>query len=283
MIDSRPTISASPLADADLQLVLSAWQSATDRLQATHRTLREEVRRLSDELEAKTRELSRQNRLADLGLMAAHVAHEVRNCLAPVTLYLSLLRRRMAGDEQSLSLMDRLESGFISLDATVNDLLQFTSPKQAERRPFVVADVLRDVCESLSPQLSAQRIRCEIDAPRNLVFSADAAMLRRAVLNLALNAIDAMPGGGELILTACRTQHGLEIEVADSGPGLSDRDRLRVFEPFFTTKSNGIGLGLSIVYRIAEAHGGGVLVRNCPQGGAAFTVHLPYFSTEGQE
>jgi signal transduction histidine kinase len=105
-------------------------------------------------------------------------------------------------------------------------------------------------------------------------------MLRRAVLNLVLNAVDAMPGGGEIVITACRTRQGLELEVADSGPGLSDRDRARVFEPFFTTKSGGIGLGLSIVFRIAEAHGGAVLVRNCPQGGAAFTLHLPHTQTE---
>jgi signal transduction histidine kinase len=136
------------------------------------------------------------------------------------------------------------------------------------------------VCDSIAPQTAAQKIRVEVDAPQNMSFSADAAMLRRAVLNLLLNAVDAMPTGGEIIITACRTRQGLEIEVADSGPGLSDRDRARVFEPFFTTKSRGIGLGLSIVFRIAEAHGGAVLVRNCPQGGAAFTLLLPFNSSE---
>ncbi len=91
------TVSGSPAGDAELQAVLAAWHSATDRLQQTHEALRREVRRLTDELEIKNRELARKNRLADLGQMASHVAHEVRNSLVPLTLYLSLLRRHLAG------------------------------------------------------------------------------------------------------------------------------------------------------------------------------------------
>ena len=82
--------------DMELHAVLAAWHSATDRLQQTHEVLRREVRRLTEELEVKNRELARKNRLADLGQMASHVAHEVRNSLVPITLYLSLLRRQLA-------------------------------------------------------------------------------------------------------------------------------------------------------------------------------------------
>jgi signal transduction histidine kinase len=90
-----------------------------------------------------------------------------------------------------------------------------------------------------------------------------------------LNALDAMPHGGNLVVTACQSERGLEIEVADSGPGIADHDYDRIFEPFYTTKSSGTGLGLAIVQRIADAHGGRVWARNCPEGGAAFTIHLP--------
>jgi signal transduction histidine kinase len=101
-------------------------------------------------------------------------------------------------------------------------------------------------------------------------------MLRRAVLNLVLNAVDAMPEGGELVVTSFHGRNGgFEIEIADSGPGLSDEQLEKAFDPFFTTKSTGTGLGLSIVQRIAEAHGGRVTATNCPQGGAAFTIQLP--------
>src|SRR6266576_1831011 len=93
--------------DLDLQTIFAAWNEATDRLQRTHEALRSEVRRLSDELEAKNLELARKNRLADLGQMASHVAHEVRNSLVPVTLYLSLLRRRLSEDTMSRELLDK--------------------------------------------------------------------------------------------------------------------------------------------------------------------------------
>ena len=94
-------------------------------------------------------------------------------------------------------------------------------------------------------------------------------------MNLALNALDAMPDGGELVFTSFQGQDAVEIEVADSGPGLSDQAIARVFEPFFTTKNNGTGLGLAIVERVAAAHQGEVTAVNCPEGGAAFSIRIP--------
>ena len=100
--DSVDLTSLGP--DSDLQVVLAAWHEATDRLQHTHEALRNEVSRLTDELEIKNRELARKNRLADLGQMASHVAHEVRNGLAPLTLYLSLLRRKAGDNKEAIRL-----------------------------------------------------------------------------------------------------------------------------------------------------------------------------------
>src|SRR6478752_7776425 len=127
----QPAVAASAppvlnMADADLQTILLAWNEATDRLQQTHEALRSEVSRLSDELEAKNRELARKNRLADLGQMASHVAHEVRNSLVPMKLYLSLLRRRIAEDS-SAGVLDKVMAGFTALEATVGDLLHFST------------------------------------------------------------------------------------------------------------------------------------------------------------
>ena len=121
---------------ADLTTVLAAWNTATVRLQETHEALRSEVRRLTDELEVKNRELARKNRLADLGQMASHIAHEVRNNLVPVTLYLSLLRRRLSDDSGSLDILDKVGAGCIAMDATVNDLLNFTSENNPQLRSF---------------------------------------------------------------------------------------------------------------------------------------------------
>jgi signal transduction histidine kinase len=84
-----------------------------------------------------------------------------------------------------------------------------------------------------------------------------------------------MPDGGELVITSCQTHAGWELEVADSGPGLPAHLSERIFEPFVTTKSHGTGLGLAVVYRVAELHGGAIAAMNCPEGGAAFNLRIP--------
>lgn len=263
------------LANLDLQAILQVWNEATDRLQHTHEALRAEVHRLNDELEAKNRELARKNRLADLGQMASHIAHEVRNCLVPMKLYLSLLRRRIDRDQGSLEVLEHIAAGFAALEATVGDLLNFSADREPHCVAVEIPALLHEVFHSLAPQLEAQRIVVHVDATPGTMAFADRDMLRRAIVNLVLNALDAMPRGGELVVTACRCHDSVEIEVADSGPGIDEAAMHRLFEPFFTTKSAGTGLGLAIVERIAEAHRGEVLVANCPEGGAAFTLRLP--------
>ncbi len=267
----------SPLPDgnANLETVLAAWHTATLRLEQTHEALRAEVHRLTDELEVKNRELARKNRLADLGQMASHIAHEVRNNLVPITLYLSLLRRRISEDSGSLDVLDKVTAGFTALDATLNDLLHFSSDRDPQLRSFSLRKLIEDVFASLTPQLSAQAIETITDVPEPLMITADREMLRRVVLNLVLNALDAMPDGGSLVITSDSDSSGVELEIADTGPGLSEEAKRRAFEPFFTTKCGGTGLGLAIVYRIAEVHGGEVTAMNCPEGGAAVTLRIP--------
>ncbi|HEV2969630.1 MAG TPA: ATP-binding protein [Pirellulales bacterium] len=262
-------------ASADLETVLAAWHGATVRLEQTHEALRNEVQRLTHELEIKNRELARKSRLADIGQMASHVAHEVRNSLVPVTLYLSLLRRRLSDDSGSRDIVEKIAVGFMDLEATVNDLLQFTADRDPCWQRIEVRNLVEEVLGSLAPQFVAQSIETILDVPHQQMVTADREMLRRAVLNLSLNALDAMPDGGRLFITTYFGPDGLELEIADTGPGLSEQAQRRAFEPFFTTKSNGTGLGLAIVDRIAEVHGGDVAAANCPEGGAAFTIRIP--------
>lgn len=272
-----PAVAADPasFASLDLQTILCAWNEATDRLQHTHEALRAEVHRLNEELAAKNRELARKNRLADLGQMASHIAHEVRNSLVPMKLYLSLLRRRLDCDAGSRDVLDKIAAGFSALEATASDLLNFSADREPQCTAVEIAGLIHDVVQSLAPQLAAQRIETRVDTEPGITAVLDRDMLRRAIINLVLNALDAMPQGGELVVTSCRCHEALEIEVADSGPGVEEAAMERLFEPFFTTKSAGTGLGLAIVERIAEAHSGEVTVTNCPEGGAAFTLRLP--------
>jgi signal transduction histidine kinase len=263
-------------ASADLETVLAAWHTATLRLEQTHEALREEVQRLTEELALKNRELARKNRLADLGQMASHVAHEVRNNLVPVTLYLGLLRRRVSGDPGSLEVLGKIAASFTALEVTVNDLLNFTADRDPHWRTFSVKGLADEVLGSLAPQLAAQRIRATVSAGEGLLVTADRDMLRRAILNLVLNALDVMPSGGTLTLEAGTDGRGVSIAVGDSGPGMSEEGCRRAFEPFFTTKPGGTGLGLAIVYRVAEAHGGQAAGENRPGGGARFTITIPH-------
>ena len=265
----------SDAAEVDLETVLTAWHGATERLEQTHATLQTEVVRLRKELENKNRELAQKNRLADLGRMASHVAHEVRNNLVPVSLYMSLLRRRLSDDSGSLDVLAKIEAGFNSLDATVNDLLNFTSHSDPQWRGFSVRDLVDEILLSLGPQLAAQAVEVTVDVPLDARVSADRAMVHRSILNLVHNAIDAMQDGGELTVTSYDGDVGFELEIADTGDGLSDETLRRAFEPFYSTKSSGTGLGLALVQRVAEAHGGDVTALNCPDGGAAFTLRIP--------
>ena len=273
-----PEVAEAALAGAsadDLAAVLSAWESATHRLQETHQVLCGEIHRLTEELEAKNRQLARKDRLAELGRMASHVAHEVRNSLMPVTLSLSLLRRRLDGDQASRPLLDRLTQGISAVGSAVEELLQFSGDRQPRPSCFAVRPLVADIVDSLSPQLAAQQVSIEVAIDASVHCTADRDMFRRAVLNLLLNALDALPLGGSLEVSAHCGCEGLVLEVADDGDGIPADVLPRLFEPFFTTKSGGTGLGLAIVQRIAEVHGGEVMASNRPTGGAAFTIHLP--------
>jgi len=275
MSPSPTTYRESLDGNADLATVLAAWHNATVRLEQTHEALRTEVQRLTHELEVKNRELARKDRLADLGQMASHIAHEVRNSLVPVTLYLSLLRRRVSEDAGSRDVLDKVSAGLLAVDACVNDLLHFSADRDPRREFVDMRRLTGEVLETLTPQFAAQGIVPRINVVDAPWLFADREMLRRAVLNLALNAIDAMPDGGELFISTYEGPSGFELEVADTGEGLSDEARRRAFEPFFSTKSHGTGLGLAIVDRIAEVHGGLCMAQNCPDGGAAFTIRIP--------
>ncbi|QDU74413.1 Sporulation kinase E [Bremerella volcania] len=259
----------------DLRELLSCWDKATARLQETHESLRKEVTRLTDELEVKNRELARKNRLADLGLVASHIAHEVRNGLMPLTLYTGLLRRKVDGDPDTKRIVDKIESGLTVLNTTVDDLLHFTADRQPNQAYVPTSRMIREICEDLTPQFQAQNVQVRLDLTEQEMLLADKDMLKRAFLNLILNALDVMPSGGILTVTSQVNFGHLEIEFADTGCGITHTDVRRIFDPFYSTKSTGTGLGLAIVQRVVEVHQGQVTAMNCPDFGAAFTLMFP--------
>jgi len=234
-----------------------------------------EVARLTEENSQLRRELSRQSRLAELGRVAVHVAQEAESKLATVHLYHKLLRRRLSEDSGSVDVLAKIENGLSEIKATIDDLLQFNAESVVRPERVRVRQLLDEVQTVFSRQLAAQAIRLEIDVALGETVLADREMLRRGVANLLRNALEAMPDGGELVITSYSGPSGFELEIADSGPGIDAEVRRRAFEPFFSTKPGATGLGLAIVSRIVAAHGGQVIAQNCPEGGAAFTLSFP--------
>jgi signal transduction histidine kinase len=134
---------------------------------------------------------------------------------------------------------------------------------------------VEEVVQALESRCQDPAIETTIDVPADLIVTADRTMIRRAVENLILGGIAAMPGGGSLVATSAAGPAAVELEIADTGPALSDDARRCAFDPSGTTERGASGWELAMVRRIAELHGGSVTATNCPEGGVAFTLRIP--------
>ena len=148
-------------------------------------------------------------------------------------------------------------------------------PQPINRQRLDLASVILNVVSEYEGCFAEQHIELDLDVPHNLWVDLDNVLIRDAFRKLIDNAVDAMPTGGNLTITSLIGRTGLEIEVADSGCGVSDELKERLFEPFATTKHDHAGLGLSIVRDIVSTHEGTVTVDDCPEGGTAFTLQFP--------
>ncbi|HEV7282502.1 MAG TPA: HAMP domain-containing sensor histidine kinase [Pirellulaceae bacterium] len=281
--DFEPENSSAETEAADLSWneLLQVWESSVARLQATQTALKEEVRRLREELAEKRRDLERKRQLAELGQMACHIAHEVRNGLVPTTLYSGLLERRLANDPESLALLAKLTGGMKQVDGIVRDLLAWSRELEIRPRRTNVRRWLEETLEPLATQFAAHGIDADLSQADDCEASFDADLLRRAVVNLALNSVDALSHGGTIGWTLRRDEDALLLEIRDDGPGVPLEQRDRLFQPFFTTRSHGTGLGLALVRKIAEAHGGEASYREAPGGGAIFSIRISTFDEAG--
>jgi two-component system sensor histidine kinase PilS (NtrC family) len=226
-----------------------------------------EVRAMEDRLQ-------QADRLATLGRMAANLAHELRNPLAALTGAAEMLHRAGGGPDEREHLARIVAVESERLDRVVANFLDYARPAPIALERADVADVLDDVLarvEHGDPPAGVKVVRA-FDRP--LPWPVDVQHLRQALWNLCLNAVEAMPEGGELRVAAAVRDEGLRIEVADTGPGLGTADPGRIFEPFYSTKPGGRGLGLALVHRIISDHGGDITVTSGPAGTTA-AISLP--------
>jgi signal transduction histidine kinase len=218
--------------------------------------------------------LAQQAALARLGQMAAVVAHEVRNPLAGIKGVLQVLMGRRSAADPDVAVMRDVVARIDALGDLINDLMLFARPRPPQASAVPLRPLLMEAASLLRRDPIGPAVEVTIDGP-DATLTADSELLRAAVLNLFLNAAQAMGGTGRIAVTIRRRDDWCTIEVRDSGPGIPMEIRDRVFEPFFTTKARGGGLGLPIARRTAELHHG-TLTLECPEtGGCVFVLALP--------
>jgi PAS domain S-box-containing protein len=218
--------------------------------------------------------LTQQAALARVGQMAAVVAHEVRNPLAGIKGAIQILMSRRPTEHAELQVMRGVVDRIDALGDLINDLIAFARPRASNPTACALRPLLAEAVLMLQRDPIGVSVEVAIEGP-DISLVADAELVRAAVLNLLLNAAQAMHGHGRVALSTVERQELAMLHVHDTGPGIPPELREQVFEPFFTTKSRGGGLGLAIARRTAELHGGS-LTLSCPEsGGAQFTLTLP--------
>ncbi len=273
----------------ELGLLAASFNRMTDSLQKA----RGEIQGLMDGLERKVEQrtaalrgahegLVRAEKLASLGRLAASIAHEINNPLTGILTFAKLLIRTLSEEEpqeaargeclRNLRLVER-EAGRCT--AIVRNLLDF-----ARERPLTLSDVdmgqaLTEALSLVEHQLALKGIVLEQRLEACPRVQADFGQVRQALVNVILNAADAMPHGGHLTVSAASTQEAVEVRIDDTGIGIPPEHLAKIFDPFFSTKDRGTGLGLSVVYGIVERHGGRLDVTSEPGRGTTVRIRLP--------
>jgi signal transduction histidine kinase len=237
-----------------------------------------DIERVVEQLQQREREVLRAEQLAAVGQVAAGIAHELRN---PLTSVKMLVQTGLEGDAPRGLPADDLgiiEHEVRRMEQCIQTFLDLARPPRSERRRTDLAGVLRRSLVLVEGRARRQNVTVDVDAGTEpLYLEIDPEQIHQVVVNLLLNALDALPRGGRVTLSAARAPGGKEVEVRvqDNGPGVAPRIKERLFEPFVSSKETGLGLGLSICKRLIEAHGGSIRGENPRGGGALFTFTLP--------
>jgi len=231
-----------------------------------------------DSLESISTQLQVSERLAAVGRITAGVAHEVKNPLNSMRLWLENLKESLPTetDGAALQAVHVLDVEIDRLDAVVKRFLDFSRPMEIRLEPTQLSDLLREVLEVAQPQLVKANVHVAQLLPIGIpeVF-VDRDLLKQAVLNLVLNAVEAMPSGGQLQLTLSRHGDAAEITVGDTGMGIALENRQKIFQLFFTTRPGGSGIGLASAFRIVQLHNGSIDFTSEVGRGTTFRIELP--------
>jgi two-component system sensor histidine kinase PilS (NtrC family) len=227
-------------------------------------------------------EMKQKEKMAAIGELSSNIAHEIRNPLASLKSSIEMLKEDSVPKNYKDRLMEIAINEMERLDRIVSDFLMYSRPTNPEFKVFDLHGLLDETLELLK---NVEQNKGHISIKKNysgkVEIKADPQKMRQVFWNLGLNAVEAMPGGGELIVTTRNTERVVEISFKDFGNGIDKKDIEKIFYPFFTTKEHGTGLGLAIAYRIIEEHKGIINVSSSSGMGTVFEIILP--KTNGKE
>jgi len=262
-----------------------AFNLMTDELSLAHEDLTQWGRTLEQRVEERTRELRGtqdqlvvSEKLASLGKMAAGVAHEINNPLTTILINTHLLLEQPGRGAEEGEALNLIADETIRCAAIVRGLLDFARLTPSQAAPTDIHDIIDRTLLLLEKQALVRNIRIEKALDRTLPpIEVDKNKIQQVFSNLAINACEAMPTGGTLVVSSLMSRDGTHIEITftDTGVGISKENIPRLFDPFFTTKSFGTGLGLAVSYGIIRQRGGTILVRSAVGKGTVFTVRIP--------
>ena len=258
------------------------------RLTDDKRRLEQEIKKYADELELRVDErtaeviethkrLVAQERIAALGRAAAQVTHEVKNPLAGLLLYSLHLKEKSSNFSESQTyLVDKIVDTIRHLNGRVEQILGFARPVSLALYSEDLNQIVTDILELLRPQLEANQVEVRLSIGEQATYAMlDGTSMRGALMNLMLNAIEAMPDGGILSIAVNRSDEMLRLEIADTGHGISEDEAKKIFEPFYTTKEQGLGLGMPYAKKIIDQHGGTMSLSSQPGKGTTISIILP--------
>jgi signal transduction histidine kinase len=245
------------------------WASVTNQLKAV---IPDSAKR------AQLVELSR--RVTALGRLTAGVAHEVKNPLNAMTIHLELLKQKLTAGAASDTLgthVDIISREIRRLDDVVQGFLKFARPEELTLKPVAPGELVEEVLKTLAVEADVSGVKLEsaiaADVP---AIEADSGIFRQALLNLAKNAVQAMPHGGTLTVGVASAKDGrVEIRIGDTGVGIAPENLAKIFDLYYTTKQTGTGIGLSLVYRTVQLHNGDIDVESTPGVGTTFVIKMP--------
>ncbi len=271
---SVPQQAPQPQSASALAEMIERFNESSSRLEIQHASILQEVEDLKAKLQRKEEEVKRAERLSMLGETAAALAHEVRNPLGAITLFLSMLKSDVADRPAALSLAEEIEKSVYSLNHVVSNVLHFAKHNKLSLGPINLHSVLQEVRHHFD-SLYGPKATITLELSGSPFIIADDNALRQCLYNVITNSLQITSFAGTVSILASDDEatDGVRIILSDNGPGISEEVMPRLFEPFASGRREGTGLGLSIVKRIIEGHGGTIAA--CNRAGAEFAIVLP--------